>query len=156
MSIITPDGIMTPNCVPHVTTNSTAHIQAQISKYIPKEPQPHVHTWVHDILAHSKTFGEVLSAIRRLFQLFIILNFKFHPAKCSPFTVSVRWYGLIISEHGIRFDLRWIDGLREMQTPTSGAQIRQFVCPCNVCAILFQNSLKSSSYFQTSWNSSSN
>lgn len=128
MSIITPDGIMTPTRVPHGTTNATAHMQAQITKSIPEDLRAHVLSWVDDVLIHAKTFDELLGAIRRLFQVFVQLNFKLHPAKCNLFTKFVRWCGRIISEHGITFDPKRIDGLRGMETPSNGAQLQQFVC----------------------------
>lgn len=127
-SFITPDGIYSPTRVLHGTTNAVMFLQSTISSNIPADLRPHILFWLDDILLHSRTIDDHLDAIRLLFSFCKKFNFKLHPAKCNIFSTCIRWCGRLLSSKGIRFDPRRIDGLRNMQLPTTGAHLQQFVC----------------------------
>lgn len=127
-SFITPDGVYSPTRVLHGTTNAVLYLQSTLSAHLPADLRRSVLLWLDDILAHAPTTIELLTAIRLFFELCSERNLKLHPAKCVLYSRSIRWCGRVITADGIRFDPRRIDGIQNMDSPTTGAQLQQFVC----------------------------
>ncbi len=55
-------------------------------------------------------------------------NLKLHPSKCILYANTANWCGRIITPKGVRFDARRLDGIFNMEQPTSGGHLQQFVC----------------------------
>lgn len=127
-SFITPDGIFSPTRVLHGTTNAVTYLQSSLTNVIPATLSPHTLLWLDDILIHSQTPHSLLESISRFLSLCDKHNLRLHPEKCIIFTRRVRWCGRIIDGNGVTFDPRNLNGLQQMQSPTTGAQLQQFVC----------------------------
>jgi hypothetical protein len=129
-SFITPDGVFTPTRVLHGTTNAVAHMQAVLSEvFLPLNAQ--LLAWLDDLLLHAAHPTDLLGYLREFFELCRSANVKLHPGKCVLFTCKVRWCGRIISAEGAKFDPRRIQGLLDMPPPSTGEDLRQFVCAFN-------------------------
>jgi RNase H-like domain found in reverse transcriptase/Reverse transcriptase (RNA-dependent DNA polymerase)/Integrase zinc binding domain len=129
-SFITPDGVFTPTRVLHGTSNAVAHMQAAVQGFLGPLVD-HVLAWLDDLLMHAKSVAELLKYLRVFFSLCRVHNLKLHPGKCTLYSLEVHWCGRLISDVGVRFDPRRIQGLKEMATPRTGADLQQFVCALN-------------------------
>ena len=127
-SFITPDGIFSPTRVLHGTTNATTHLQSVLAEIFPKELRKALLYWLDDILLHSNTTDELLEGIQRLFAVCREHSIRLHPKKCILFSRSIRWCGRIVSEAGVKYDPRQLDGLLRMAPPTNGSHLQQFLC----------------------------
>ena len=67
-------------------------------------------------------------AVQDLFDLCAERNMKLHPGKCCLFATHVRWCGRLVSAHGIRYDPKWLEGILNIEPPTTGAHLQQFLC----------------------------
>lgn len=127
-SFITPDGIYSPTRVMHGTTNAVMHLQSSIESKLPPSLRPHILLWLDDVLQHAATPEKLMDVMEECFAFCVKWNLKLHPAKCTLYAMSMRWCGRIISSEVIRFDPSRINGIKDMDTPTTGAQLQQFVC----------------------------
>jgi len=127
-SFVTPDGIFTPTRVLHGTTNAVTYLQSTLAEIIPPELRSSILFWLDDILLHSPTVTGLLAAIKTLFGLCHSRNIRLHPDKCVLFASEIRWCGRMISSKGIRFDPRRMSALLEMEEPSNGAHLQQFIC----------------------------
>lgn len=84
--------------------------------------------WLEDVITHARTTEFLLARLQRFLSSCVQYNFTLHPGRCKLFKQSVYWYGRIISEDGVRFQPRQIDGICPMKYPKSGADLQQFVC----------------------------
>ena len=125
-SIITPDGIFTPTRVLHGTCNANAHLHSAFMRKMTTDLLERLMIWVDDMALCAPTPQDLLEYISKLFSLCRELNFKLHPEKCVLFCTSVTWCGRTISEHGIKFDPRNIDGLINMRQPENASELMQF------------------------------
>lgn len=127
-SFITPDGVFSPTRVPHGTTNAVTHLQSSLTLTIPNELRHNLLLWLDDCLLHSHSIDHFLQCLQLFLSYCVSFNWKLHPAKCILFTTSVRWCGRIISADGIRHDPARLDTLLDMERPSWGGQLQQFLC----------------------------
>lgn len=127
-SFITPHGIFSPTRVLHGTTNAVAHLQSALAEVIPTNLRKKLLVWLDDILLHDKTVSGILDSVQEMLHFCGKFNLKLHPGKCILFAKKIRWCGRLISENGIRYDPRRLDGLLNMELPTTGAHLQQFIC----------------------------
>ena len=127
-SFLTPDGIYSPTRVLHGSTNAVMYLQSSLSSTIPQSLLQNMLLWLDDILAHATNVEDLLNAISGFFAYCKEYNLKLHPAKCVLFTRQIRWCGRIISAKGVTFDPRHIDGIQNMDEPSNGAELQQFIC----------------------------
>ena len=127
-SFITPDGIFTPTRVPHGTTNAVTYLQSSLASTIPPDLLRDLLLWLDDILLHKSSISGLLESLQKFFAYCVEYNLKLHPSKCILYVTEIRWCGRIISEQGIKFDPRRLSGLVQMEPPTHGAHLQQFLC----------------------------
>lgn len=127
-SFITPDGVYSPTRVLHGTTNAVTHLQSSLTLTIPDKLKPNILLWLDDCLLHSPSVEHFLQCVRSFLSYCVEFNWKLHPAKCILFTKSVRWCGRVISSEGIRHDPARLDTLLDMDRPSTGGQLQQFLC----------------------------
>lgn len=122
------DGNFTPARVFNRSANAVHYFQYSLGELLPTELNKGLLRWLDDVLDHDKTVAEVLSRLPQFFSFCLEINLRLNPAKCVLYTTSIRWCGRIIFPDGTRFDLRGIDGIRQMESRTSGADLQQLVC----------------------------
>lgn len=127
-SFVTPDNVFTPTRVPHGTTNAVLHLQSFLSTNVPAAVKKHMLLWVDDCLFHAPSISELLSCLQSFLQFCSDFNLRLHPKKCVLYTTSVKWCGRIICANGIRHDPSNLQGLLELDRPTTGGQLQQFLC----------------------------
>lgn len=85
------------------------YLQSTMANHWPDKIQSDILWWLDDILIHSVKLDYHLFTIQRFFAFCEAHNDKLHPAKCTLFTISVRWCGRLIGKDGIRFDPERVD-----------------------------------------------
>ena len=126
----TDEGIWTPTRVLQGSKNSSAYFQGATSKIF-SPIRTSLLQWLDDWLIHAKTETKLLHVLSKFFSLCEDHNIKLNANKCSLFTKEVTWCGRKISADGIEFDPRRLSGLKEMNTPTNGAELQQFITSIN-------------------------
>lgn len=127
-SFVTPDNVFTPTRVPHGTTNAVLHLQSFLSTNAPAEVKQRMLLWVDDCLFHAPTATDLIKCLQSFFQFCSTYNLRLNPQKCVLYTTSVKWCGRIISATGVRHDPSNLQGLLDLDRPTTGGQLQQFVC----------------------------
>ncbi len=125
-SFITPDGVYTPTRVLHGTANAVAHLQSSLAELLTPKLYSHILAWLDDLLIHAVTVEELIAAVELFLQLCKKYNIKLHALKCILYTISAKWCGRVISAEGVKFDPRRLDGLLNMEPPTTGSHLQQF------------------------------
>jgi hypothetical protein len=126
-TFVTPDGTWTPRRVLHGNSNSVAHLQSSIDTMLQPMSQ-RVMAWLYDLLASAKDEQTLLEVHREFFALCRTNGVILHAGKCNFYCVQARWCGRLISKAGVKYDPRHLQGLIDMQVPTTGAELMQFVC----------------------------
>jgi hypothetical protein len=129
-SFITPDGVFSPTRVLHGTTNAVSHMQAVLQEILLHSVEQ-ILAWLDEILLHAVKELELLTHLLALFLIRRQYNLKLHPGKCSLYATKLRWCGRLISPTGVCFGPRRVQGLRDMEPPSMGAELQQFVCALN-------------------------
>lgn len=84
--------------------------------------------WLDDVLLYSSSVDNLFHAIRIFIQFFVERNLRLHPSNFMLYATSVRWFGRSISADGTTYDPARSNGLLEMEPPTNGAHLQQFLC----------------------------
>lgn len=127
-SFVTPDNVFTPTRVPHGTTNAVLHLQSFLSTKVPLDVKQRMLLWVDDCLFHAPTVKDLVLCLNSFFHFCSDFNLRLHPKKCVLYATSVKWCGRIISANGIRHDPSNLQGLLDLDRPTTDGQLQQFVC----------------------------
>lgn len=127
-SFITPDGIFSPTRVLHGTIHAVTYLQSTLSAHLPASLKNNLLFWLDDILLYDTSPKKLFASTRIFFQFCVKRNLRLHPGKCVLFSTSVRWGGRLISAKGIRYDPARHEVLLNMESPTNGAHLQQFLC----------------------------
>lgn len=85
--------------------------------------------WLDDVLlAYAHSIEELLAL---LFGKCHKFGLKLKAKKCTLFSEKVRWCGRIISKDGIAQDPERVLALTNLNHPTTGGELQQFVCALN-------------------------
>lgn len=125
---ITPDGIYSLTTVMHGTTNAVTYLQSTFGTIVNNALRKALLYWLHDALLHHTGVEDLLKSVQTLFGMCARYNIKLHPAKCILYVTSIRGCGRLVSSDGTRFDPRRMEGLVNMESPTYGSDLQQFLC----------------------------
>jgi hypothetical protein len=82
---------------------------------------------LNDCLLHTKTENDLLATLNFFFKKCQEHGLKLHAIKCVLFSTTVRYYGMLITKDGVRFDSKNLEALQTMQEPQNGADLVQYV-----------------------------
>ena len=83
--------------------------------------------YLDDIIIFSQSFDEHLIRLKEVFERIRKANLKLKPSKCHLLKSKINCLGHIISEKGIEPDETKIEAVKKWKTPTSAAEIQQFL-----------------------------
>ncbi|XP_019431067.1 PREDICTED: uncharacterized protein LOC109338316, partial [Lupinus angustifolius] len=86
-----------------------------------------VEVYVDDIICKSKTEGEHVGNLQKLFKRLRDYNLKLNPVKCSFGVKSGRVLGFIVSQRGIEVDPEKVKAITEMLPPKTEKEVRGFL-----------------------------
>jgi hypothetical protein len=112
-------------------TDSVAYTQQAMEQVMAPLLNRGVKVWIDDVLGHARNEQELLARLKIVFGRCRQFKLKLHPGKCDFLTTTVKWCGKIISADGVAHCPKRIQGLVDMQTPQTAADLQQFLCACN-------------------------
>ena len=127
-SFMTHEGVFTPTRIIQGSKNGTNFFQSGLSECLRDLLYKGVLLWVDDVLVYGANETHLLDHLEQIFETFAARNIKCSAAKCHLFLKQAKWCGRIISEKGITPDPDKITALTEMSTPTTAAELQQFLC----------------------------
>jgi hypothetical protein len=131
LSIVTPSGIYTPTRVLMGATDAVAYTQETMERVMAPLLNRGVKVWLDDVLGYARSEEELLDRVETVLKRCREFGLKLHPAKCNFYRTVVKWCGKIISAKGVSHCPIRIQGLLDMQTPQTAAELQQFLCACN-------------------------
>ncbi|GMF66728.1 unnamed protein product [Phytophthora fragariaefolia] len=87
--------------------------------------------WLDDILGYAESEDELIELLEEVLQRCAKYGLKLNPAKCQFFVKEVTWCGKVISAAGVTHSPERVQGLVEMSSPSTAANLQQFVCAVN-------------------------
>lgn len=127
-SFINLDGIFSPMRVIHGTKNAVSHLQSALSAVIPDDSRSSLLVWLDDTFLYNRNIFGLLKSVASRLRFCTQYKIRLHLGKCVLFAKEIRWCGRIISDAGIRYDPRRLDGILKMYSPLTGAHPQQFLC----------------------------
>ena len=86
--------------------------------------------WVDDLLAHCPDASSLLFVLEQIFSLCREYGLKLNAARCTFYSTSVRWCGMIYSQSGVSHDPDRVLALSNFSTPNNAGDLMQFLCAC--------------------------
>ena len=124
-------GVFTPRRVIQGASNSVQIFQAGMEEILGDLLYQQVLVWIDDLLAYGPSDGKLLFALDSIFKRLDSRGVKLNPKKCNLYQKSVNWCGRIIAADGIKFDTKLTDSLVSMPTPSTAADLQQYLCAAN-------------------------
>ena len=129
-SFITPFGVYTPTRVQHGTTNATTYLQ-RIMTNLMAPLLDRLAIWLDDNACHSASEDEHLDFLESFFAIIEESGLKLHAGKTILFTRTLEYCGRVITAEGITLAPKSLKAIQDMQPPTMGDQLQQFLGACN-------------------------
>ena len=86
--------------------------------------------YLDDIIVVGKTFDQMITNLRSVFDRLVSAGLKLKPKKCALFSKSVLYLGHIISEDGIATDPAKTKVISEWPRPCDATEVRSFLGLC--------------------------
>jgi len=93
-----------------------------------------IEVYVDDMIAKSRSEGEHIINLRKLFERLRKFKLKLNPAKCTFGVKSGKLLGFIVSEKGIEVDPNKVRAILEMPIPHTEKEVRGFLGRLNYIA----------------------
>ena len=93
-----------------------------------------IEVYVDDMIAESRTEGEQLVNLRKLFERLRKNQLRLNPAKCTFGVKSGKLLGFIVSQKGIEVDPDKVKAILEIPEPLTEKQVRGFLGHLNYIA----------------------
>jgi len=93
-----------------------------------------IEVYVDDMIAKSRSEGEHIINLRKLFERLRKFKLKLNPAKCTFGVKAGKLLGFIVSEKGIEVDLDKVCVILEMPVPHTEKEVRGFFVRLNYIA----------------------
>ena len=127
--MLTPLGIVTPLRLPQGYTNSVFDFQQGMdSIFRRKLSQSRLLIWIDDLLAHAPSIDDLLSVLRDIFECCQQNHLKLNARRCRLLLEEAKYCGRVYAAGTVRHDPSRIQSLVQMPTPTTAADLMQFLC----------------------------
>ena len=82
--------------------------------------------YLDDIVVFSRTFGEHIERLEKVFERLVDAGLKQSPAKCNLFQKELKYLGHIVSPEGVSTDPKKVDCVKEWPVPQNLKQLQSF------------------------------
>lgn len=130
-TFITHRGMYTPTRVPMGARDAVAYCQSVVEQIFGDLLYNGVLVWLDDILGYAESEDELMDLLEQVLQRCHQYGLKLHPGKCKFFLKEVTWCGKVISARGVTHSPERVQGLVDMSSPSTAAELQQFVCAAN-------------------------
>ncbi|KAJ0393598.1 hypothetical protein ATCC90586_001342 [Pythium insidiosum] len=87
--------------------------------------------WLDDILGYAEDEDKLMDLLDQVLERCERVGLKLHAKKCQFYAREVKWCGKIVSGQGVKHCPERVQGLVELQPPTTGGDLQQFLCAVN-------------------------
>ncbi|GMF28513.1 unnamed protein product [Phytophthora fragariaefolia] len=130
-TFMTHRGMYTPTRVPMGAKDAVAYCQSVVELIFGDLLYSGVLVWLDDILGYAESEEELMELLEKVLQRCAKFGVKLNPAKCQFFVKEVTWCGKVISADGVTHSPERVQGLVDLASPTTAADLQQFVCAIN-------------------------
>ena len=130
-TFVTPSGLWTPTRVIMGATDAVAFCQQAIEEALKPVLDRGVQVWLDDVLGYALTEEELLQVLEIVLARCEEYGIKLHPGKCDFFLRMVTWCGRVLSGGGVSHCPSRVQGLVDLQSPTTAGELQQFLCAVN-------------------------
>lgn len=123
----TEDGLYHFKRMPFGLTNAPASFQKMINTVLSGLKGINLLVFVDDVCIATKTWGEHLMMLRRLFEEVIKANLKINASKCVFAADKVKFLGQEISEKGIKQDPDKLKALLRLKEPRDAKELKRIL-----------------------------
>jgi len=120
-------GLMQFRVMPFGLHSAPATFQRLLDTILGPELEPHVFTYLDDIIIVSATFDEHLHHLAEVFRRLRDARLRLNPEKCHFCKSELKYLGHIVDRRGIRTDPEKVKSMTQWPQPTNVRQIRQFI-----------------------------
>jgi len=124
-AFITPWGLFEWNVMSFGLCNAPATFSRCLGLVLSGMKHQNVLCYVDDIIIHSKTWTEHLSALEELLQRLRAANLKVKGSKCQMARTSITYLGQIISKEGVRIDESQLNVIKDYPAPRNVKEIQR-------------------------------
>ena len=128
-----------PCTLPFGMKTSPSYFQKAMDDIYQPYLRQFIHNYMDDGLCFSDSFEDHLDHIRKLFKLYEKYNIQLNPMKCVWGERTVKYLGQILSPDGIKPDPKKINGIRDIRSPKTIAQLRRFLGMINYHSKFIEN-----------------
>ncbi|KAF0704574.1 hypothetical protein As57867_007294, partial [Aphanomyces stellatus] len=130
-SFMTPFGVYTPTRVLMGQTDALAYCQSVVHQMFGDLLFRGLLAWLGDLLGSANTVAELFQLLDQVLTTCGKLGLMLNPKKCDFFLKEAEWCGKVISAAGVTHCPSRIQGLVGLSSPTTAADLQQFVCATN-------------------------
>jgi hypothetical protein len=130
-AFIVDGGLYEFNVMPFGLTNATATFQRYMDMVLAGLKWTSLLVYLDDVCIFAKTIDQHLERLEEAFHRFRQYNLKLNAAKCHVLQKEFTYLGHIVTETGIKADIKKINAVVEMPQPKNVKQLRSFLGLCN-------------------------
>ena len=129
-SFMTDKGVYSSRVVIQGMGDAVPYFQSTMHYSFPKYYMTALLIWLDDLLGHAKTYAEFFEILTYVLEVCEALNIKLSAEKCVLFTRTAEWCGRVLSKDGYGYNPKKIQGLLDLQAPTTARDLYEFVTAC--------------------------
>ncbi|GMF41276.1 unnamed protein product [Phytophthora fragariaefolia] len=130
-TFMTHRGMYTPTRVPMGVKDAVAYCQSVVELIFADRLYRGVLVWLDAILGYTESTEVHMVLLEEVLQRCAKFGLKLNPAKYQFFVKEVKWCGKVISADGVTHTSERVQGLVDLASPTTAAELQQFVCAIN-------------------------
>ncbi len=130
-SFMTPMGLYSPTRVLMSQTDAVGFCQSAVHEMFLELLYDGLLVWLDDLLGYAPSVNQLLDILEKVLTICEKYNLKLHPRKCAFFLTKATWCGKSISSEGVTHVESRVQGLVALATPSTAADLQQFLCATN-------------------------
>ena len=112
--------------MPYGLTNAPATFHRLIDRVLGPELEPHVYTYLDDIIIVAETFEKHKECLKMVLEKLVAAGLSINPGKCVIRKPVVAYLGFLINRDGTRLNPAKVVPLKEYPTPKNLRDLRKF------------------------------
>lgn len=124
-------GLFHFNTVPFGLVNAAQTQQRLVDALFGPRFEPHIFTYLDDIIVTSSTFEEHCSLLYEIIKVLKDANLTVNLNKCHFFKTSIKYLGFVVDRQGLRTDPDKVSVIVNYPRPVTSTDIKRFIGLCS-------------------------
>lgn len=124
-------GLFHFNVVPFGLVNAAQTQQRLVDSLFGPKFEPHIFTYLDDIIVTSSTFEEHCSLLYEIIKILKEANLTVNLSKCHFFKTSLKYLGFVVDRQGLRTDPDKVSVMVNYPRPSTSTEIKRFIGMCS-------------------------